>query len=84
MMIRNVIYPHKVNGKLFMMKGSTIRAFHLDSGDGDDRKTCFLHRIRFKFSFHRGNITRMQFKVIIAFTVSLHKAEVQTLAKVVV
>lgn len=84
MVIRNVVHPKIVNGKLFVLKRSTTRALYVESVDGDERETFVLHRIKFQFNFHGVKITRMQFPVRLAFAGTVHKAQGQTLAKVVV
>lgn len=86
MVIRNVLHPHIVNGKMFVVKSHTRRCLCVTQIDKDGREgsTYTLNRIKFQFSFHGVSITRKQFPVRLAFSGTVHKSQGQTLDKIVV
>ena len=55
MIIRDVLYPHLANGKLFIVRGYSRRCFFLSQIDDDGIviSNHALHRIDFQFTFCR-------------------------------
>ena len=83
MVIRNVLHPYLVNGAMFVLKSfkrnvlciSTVRT------DSTPPQTFPLHRIDFQFDFPDFKVTRRQFPIRLAFSATVHKAQGQTLQR---
>ena len=85
MVIRNILHPHLVNGKMFVVKKFTrkvlVITIRLDDGTN---LTKMIHRIDFQFDVSDFQVTRKQFPVRLAFNAAVHKSKGQTLQKLLV
>ena len=79
MVIRNVLYPHLVNEKMFVVKKFTRKMLVITTRlDDGTYLNELLHRIDFQFDFSDFKGTRRQFPVRLAFSATVHKAQGQT------
>ncbi|KAI0558600.1 ATP-dependent DNA helicase RRM3 [Gracilaria domingensis] len=86
MFIRNVLHPHLVNGKMFVVIGVSrrcVRIIEMNS-DGQLTQNHMLHRIDFKFEYNGIKVRRRQFPIRLVFAATVHKSQGQTLRKMVI
>ncbi|KAI0560144.1 ATP-dependent DNA helicase RRM3 [Gracilaria domingensis] len=86
MVIRNVLHPHLVNGKMFVVTGVSRRCVGIAemNSDGQLTQNHVLHRIDFKFEYIGIEVRRRQFPIRLAFAATVHKSQGQTLRKMVI
>ena len=81
MIIRDVLHPNLVNGKMYVVKKFSRRVLVLSTHleDHPDAQTFLLHRIDFQFDFADLKVTRRQFPVRLAFFATVQKGQGKTL-----
>ena len=86
MMIRNVLHPHLVNGKMYVVKRVTPGLLLLSTTPGDrpSSKKFVVHRIDVQFEFSDIKVLRRQFPVRLALSATVHKAQGITFSRLVV
>lgn len=86
MIIRNVLFPDLVNGKMFNVERITRKAVRLASLASDESVNLLIAvpRIDIGFSFHGVEVIRRPFPFRNAFTGTVHKAQGHTLGKAIV
>ena len=84
--IRNVLHPHLVNGKMYVVKWVILRLLSLSRspGDGPSATTFVLNPINFQFEFSDIKVLRGQFSVLLAFSPIVYKAQGTALSKLVI
>ncbi len=86
MIIRNVLFPHLVNGKVMVLRDYRTNLLVLE--DIDERtgiSTIYLvSRINFVFRYGELQVLRRQFPVRLALAATVHKSQSRTLNRVVV
>lgn len=86
MIIRNVLNPHFLNGKIFVVNNIARRLLFLSSIQ-DQRvrpETHALHRMYFKFDFSDLSGPKRQFPIRFTFYATVQKSQGQTLRCMVV
>ncbi|KAI0559821.1 helicase [Gracilaria domingensis] len=84
--VRNVLHPHLVHGKMFVVTGVSRRCVRIAEMNSDRQLTQnhVLHRIDFKFEYIGIKVRRRQFSIRLAFAATVHKSQGQTLRKMVI
>lgn len=86
MVIRSLLHPDLVNGKLLVVQSHSRSYLSVErvEGDGSEWKIYTLSRIKLQFSLHGFILTRKQFPVRLSFSGNVYKIQGNTLEKKVV
>ena len=78
-----MLHPSLVNGAMFVVKSFNRNVLCISTVPTDNTppQTFLLHRIDFQFDFRDFKVTRRQFQIYLAFSATVHKAQGQTLQR---
>jgi hypothetical protein len=82
MIIRNVLYPHLVNGRVMTIARFTPRCMFIRSSNSNQQYV--VNRIDFLFNFNGAQMRRRKFPIRLAFASTVQKRQGRTHSRVVV